>query len=166
MLEGLPPDSTSQQNAAIITYPHSRAWPLVLDSLGIAQQWLKSRETKAQVIKYQVRVKITKRVACLQLLECSKNTTIVFQDSKLHDALIKALEDGSTVLIDNVSTHELNEDSTLLDILQCRQTLYRSKTIVKTLVGTLTKMLTFILITTFPRLEARRLNAALASNCI
>lgn len=54
VIENLPPDSTSQQNAAIIAYPHSRTWPLVLDSLGIAEQWLRGREKEAKTIQYQV----------------------------------------------------------------------------------------------------------------
>ncbi len=49
--------------------------------------------------------------------------------------LFKALEDGSTILINNVSTEKLNEDSMLLDILQCRRAIYKSKTIVKTFVS-------------------------------
>lgn len=54
VIENLPPDSTSKQNAAIVTYPHSRTWPLILDSLGIAEKWLKGREKEARTIDYQV----------------------------------------------------------------------------------------------------------------
>ena len=54
MIEGLPPDPTSQQNASIITYPHSRTWPLILDPLGIAEQWLIKQENQAMIVQYQV----------------------------------------------------------------------------------------------------------------
>ena len=54
VIEKLPPDSTSQQNAAIIMYPHSRTWHLILDSLGIAEEWLKGRENEAKIVQYQV----------------------------------------------------------------------------------------------------------------
>ena len=56
VIEDLPPDSTSQQDAAIITYPHSRTWPLILDSLGIAKQWLEKREQHATIVQYQVKM--------------------------------------------------------------------------------------------------------------
>lgn len=56
--EDLPPDSSSQQNAAIITYPYFRTWPLILDPLAMALQWLTKREKTALVINYQVHINI------------------------------------------------------------------------------------------------------------
>jgi len=55
MMEGLPQDSTSLQNAAILDYSHSKTWPLILDSLGMAEEWLKNRkEGEILTVKYQV----------------------------------------------------------------------------------------------------------------
>ena len=54
VMEGLPQDSSSQQNACIITHPHTSVWPLVVDPLGMVEQWLKGREREATVVEYKV----------------------------------------------------------------------------------------------------------------
>lgn len=59
----------------------------------------------------------------------------LLQDPSVHDTLFKAIEEGSTLLISNVSTTKLDGDSMLLDILQCRRSLYKAKNMVKNLVS-------------------------------
>ena len=54
IMEGLPQDSSSQQNACIITHPHTSVWPLVVDPLGMVEQWLKGREREATMVEYKV----------------------------------------------------------------------------------------------------------------
>lgn len=134
VIEDLPPDCTSQQNAAIITYPHSRTWPLVLDSLGIAEQWLRGREKEAATIDYQVLTSIKRMLTLPHVLNFFPPFSFSFmhsQDSGMHGAVLKAIEEGSTLLISNVATAKLADDLVLLDVLQCRRSLYRSKNIVK-----------------------------------
>ena len=54
VMEGLPEDSSSQQNACIISHPHTSVWPLVVDPLGMVEQWLKGREREATMVEYKV----------------------------------------------------------------------------------------------------------------
>ena len=49
--------------------------------------------------------------------------------------VFQALENGSTLIITNVSTQKLEEDPVLLDILRCRKSLHRAKNMVKLTVG-------------------------------
>ena len=54
--EGLPQDSSSLQNAAILAYPYAKTWPLILDSLGMADEWMKRKEGDILATKYQVSI--------------------------------------------------------------------------------------------------------------
>ena len=47
-------DSSSQQNAAILACPYSSTWPLVLDPLGMAEDWIRKSGDKLLSTKYQV----------------------------------------------------------------------------------------------------------------
>ena len=53
----------------------------------------------------------------------------------MSEALLNAMEQGLTVLITNTSMVQLDKDTMLLDILQCRRLLHRSKNVVKLLVS-------------------------------
>ena len=54
VIEGLPQDPSSQQNACIITHPHAGVWPLVVDPLGMVEQWLRGREMEAVIVEHKV----------------------------------------------------------------------------------------------------------------
>lgn len=47
-------DSSSQQNAAILINPYSSTWPLMLDPLGMAEDWIKKSGNKVLLSTNQV----------------------------------------------------------------------------------------------------------------
>lgn len=54
LIEGLPPDATSTENACLITHDHSQSWPLIVDRSGLVEAWLKCRLTNPVILKYKV----------------------------------------------------------------------------------------------------------------
>lgn len=59
--------------------------------------------------------------------------------------VLKAIEEGTTLLIHNVSTRTLSEDAVLLDILKCRRALHTAKNLAKVMVGLGHNYYTFII---------------------
>ena len=136
-MEGLSPDLTTQQNACIITHSHTRVWPLILDSLGMVEEWLKSSETNPLLIKYKVLKQCT-----LQVYHCMCNYCVTYfmyihvylQSEDLHATLLKCMYNGNTLIITEVDTVQLAEDKILLDVLECRRLFHKAKSMLKIMV--------------------------------
>ena len=58
LIEGLPPDATSTENACLITYDYSQSWPLIVDRSGMVETWLKCRLSNPLTLKYKVCLEI------------------------------------------------------------------------------------------------------------
>ena len=54
LIEGLPPDATSTENACLITYEHTQSWPLIVDRSGTVLAWLKCRLNNPVILNYKV----------------------------------------------------------------------------------------------------------------
>ena len=55
-MEGLPVDDHTHFNACIITTDYSSFWPLIVDPLGMVEQWLNRRHESGDTafVKYEV----------------------------------------------------------------------------------------------------------------